>query len=149
MWLLPLALIAGPSAAAFLVARLVPPSTSYDTIQKPSWSPAPLVFPIVWTVLYLLMGYASYRVASRTGLITTAMGLYAAQLLLNIAWTPVFFGLSAYTAALWMIRGIMALVILTMIAFADVDTTSTLIMIPYLAWLGVAHQLNQGIVDLN
>lgn len=142
-------LLLGPVIVASVVARLSPPPTTYDQLRKPSWSPQPLVFPAVWTTLYLLMGYASYRVSERAGLASLALALYVTQLVVNVAWTPVFFGMSRYAEALWMIRALLVLVVLTMIAFAEHDTIATVLMIPYLAWLGVAHQLNQSIVELN
>jgi tryptophan-rich sensory protein len=142
-------LLLGPVIVASAVARLSPPPTTYDQLRKPPWSPKPWVFPAVWTILYLLMGYASARVASKAGWATLPIALYVTQLVLNLAWTPVFFGLERYQAALWLIRAILVATVMTLIAFAEIDTVASLLMVPYVAWLGVAHQLNQSIVELN
>jgi tryptophan-rich sensory protein len=97
------------------------PSERYDAINKPSWTPPPIVFPIVWTTLYLLMGLASARVAESVGLVSIPILIYAFQLLLNISWTPVFFGQGKYAQALTILRALIIAVIATIVVFWNVD----------------------------
>lgn len=125
------------------------PGERYDAIQKPSWTPPPIAFPIVWTTLYLLMGYASARVAGAVGLVSIPMLIYAFQLVLNVSWTPVFFGQGKYAQALTILRALIIAVIATIVVFWQVDATAGALLLPYLAWLAVAHELNRGVVRLN
>lgn len=125
------------------------PDTTYNSIQKPSWTPPPIAFPIVWTTLYLLMGLASARVAESVGLVSIPMLIYAFQLLLNVSWTPVFFGQGKYAQALTILRALIIAVIATIVVFWNVDTIAGALLLPYLVWLGVAHELNRGVVRLN
>jgi len=141
------ALTVAPLLVSFIVASQ--PNDTYDAIKKPDWTPPSYVFPIVWTILYLSMGYASARVADRVSLMSVPMLLYAIQLALNVSWTPVFFGLGEYAQALTILRVLIAAVLVTIVAFWQVDQVAGLLLIPYLAWLGVAHGLNSGIVAMN
>lgn len=125
------------------------PGVSYQALSKPSWTPPPLAFPIVWTVLYLLMGYASSRVLRTEGWLSWPVALYVVQLVLNISWTPLFFGQGNYVGALWLLRALVVVVVATAVLFWRADTTAGLLLLPYLAWLMVAHALNQEIVRLN
>ena len=145
--LLPIVLTLFPLLVSFVLAK--PPGPRYERLAKPSWTPPPVVFPVVWTVLYLLMGYASARVATTIGLWTVPIAAYAVQLLLNVSWTPVFFGRGDYAAALTILRGLLVAVVWTTIAFWRVDPASGALLLPYIAWLLVAHELNRGVVDLN
>lgn len=147
MTLQTLILTIAPLLVSFAVASR--PSETYDAIRKPDWTPPPYVFPIVWTILYLSMGYASARVADRVSLLSVPMLLYAVQLALNVSWTPVFFGLGEYAKALTILRVLIVTVLATIAAFWQVDHVAGLLLLPYLAWLGVAHGLNSGIVTLN
>jgi tryptophan-rich sensory protein len=125
------------------------PGERYNAIKKPTWTPPPIVFPLVWTTLYLLMGYASARVAGTAGLLSIPILLYALQLILNISWTPVFFGQGKYRRALTILRVLILAVLATMVVFWQIDTTAGILLLPYLIWLGVAHELNRNIVRLN
>lgn len=142
------ALTLAPLLTSFAIASQ--PGAMYETIKKPDWTPPPIAFPIVWTVLYLSMGYASTRVADATGsLWSIPMIVYWIQLALNISWTPVFFGKGKYATALTILRVLLAAVLVTAVLFWQVDTTSGLLLVPYIAWLFVAHALNWWIVDNN
>jgi len=125
------------------------PNAGYESITKPSWTPPPYVFPIVWTILYVSMGYASYRVYTLGGASSPALVVYGIQLLLNIAWTPLFFGLRRYRDALFLLRLLLLMVIVTCILFWQEDPLSGALILPYIAWLLVAHELNRSIVNLN
>jgi benzodiazapine receptor len=94
----------------------------YRALRKPWWTPPPIAFPVVWPLLYAAMGLASYRVAVRLGSWTTSpLDLYAGQLLLNWAWSPLFFGARAIRTAAGVVVGLWGAVALTTRAFAAVD----------------------------
>lgn len=136
-----------PLLVSFTVADK--PGEMYQQIKKPAWTPPPLVFPIVWTALYLMMGYASSRVAASAGLLSLPLLVYAVQLVLNVSWTPVFFGKGDFTLALTILRALVAVVVVTAALFWRADVLAGVLLLPYLVWLGVAHELNRSIVALN
>lgn len=146
MWQTPVLTVA-PLLLSFAVAQQ--PGDMYDAIAKPDWTPPPYVFPIVWTFLYLSMGYASARVAGTVGLVSIPLLVYLVQLMLNVSWTPVFFGQGDFTTALTILRALLFAAIATTVMFWNVDTTAGVLFLPYIGWLLVAHELNRGIVRLN
>lgn len=124
----------------------------YPEITKPALSPPAAVFPIAWTVLYLLMGISSYLIwtteaaASRKDI---AFSLYLIQLVMNFFWSIIFFRLGMYTAALvWLIIMYMAIVLCTVYFFL-INPKAGWLMIPYNLWMGFATYLNLSIVMLN
>lgn len=124
----------------------------YQRISVPPLSPPSVVFPIVWTILYILMGISLYIVrVSRASDEVKKIGyiFYALQLLFNFVWPILFFNLGAYTfSAVWL--GIMiVLIILNIIWFAKVNNVSAYLLIPYLVWCLFALYLNIGIAILN
>lgn len=121
----------------------------YATLQKPPWNPPAWVFGPVWTVLYILMGLAARRVATRTGVYTLPMLLFAVQLGLNVAWSPVFFGQKNPRRALVLLETLVAAAIATAISFGRLDATAGWLLVPYLAWLALAFSLNRSIVERN
>jgi benzodiazapine receptor len=142
-----LLLTLAPLLVSFAVSSR--PGVEYSSLKKPAWTPPPIVFPIVWTCLYLGMGYASARVASVTGLVSLPILAYVLQIVLNISWTPIFFGRGAYAKALTVLRYLIVVAATTMYLFWQVDRAAGLLFVPYLAWLGVAHELNRAIVSMN
>ena len=124
----------------------------YQRISVPPLSPPSVVFPIVWTILYILMGISLYIVrVSRGSNDVKKIGyiFYALQLLFNFVWPILFFNLGTYTfSAVWL--GIMiVLIILNIIWFAKVNNVSAYLLIPYLVWCLFALYLNIGIAILN
>lgn len=121
-------------------------------LNQPPLSPPGWVFPIVWTILYLLMGYSSYRVytAGKSPAFTKkALKLYAAQLLFNFVWPIVFFSFGWYLAAFFVLVALWVLILLTLRAFTAIDETAGDLLIPYLLWVTFAGYLNLGIYLLN
>lgn len=121
----------------------------YATADKAPWSPPNWVFGPVWTVLYTAMAVAAWLVWRRRAERTRpALTVYAVQLVLNLLWTPVFFGLypSLGTAALWLAFGIIvalaAAVALTVLYFGPINRTAGLLLLPYLTWVVFASSLN-------
>lgn len=123
----------------------------FAILTKPAIMPEAWVFPLAWTILYALLGVAlamilHARGARGRGL---ALSLFFAQLLLNFAWSPIFFGLHQVTTALIVIVLMLALAAATAILFARIRKAAALLMIPYLAWLCFAALLNFQIMQLN
>ena len=120
----------------------------YETLDRPSWSPPAGVFAPVWSVLYVSMATAAWLVA-REGLdredVRLALGLFGAQLALNAAWTPLFFGLQRPGLAAVDIVALLAALAATVVAFWRVRPAAGALMVPYLAWVAFATALNLAI----
>lgn len=123
---------------------------TYNLLNKPALSPPSIVFPIAWTILYILMGISIYRVMQTDNKRKNdARLIYFIQLVINALWTPIFFGFNEYFLAfLWIIMLIL-LVITMIITFFKIDKISSYLNIPYLLWLLFASYLNFGIFVLN
>jgi len=130
-------------------------ATSVDTwyagLVKPSFNPPDEVFGPVWTVLYVLMGVAAWRVWRSADRDTTRgpLTLFALQLAINLGWTVVFFGLHKIASAVATIVVLDVAVLVTMLAFRAVDRLAALLMLPYVAWVAFATVLNVAIWRLN
>lgn len=125
---------------------------SYGTLEKPPLSPPGWVFPVVWTLLYLLMGLASWLVytADAPGEDKKkALTLYAAQLLVNVFWPTVFFAWQQYLAALGVLAALWMLILLTANRFSRIRERAGDLLIPYLLWVSFAAYLNLGTFLLN
>ena len=124
----------------------------YSNFVKPPYSPPGWVFPVVWTILYLVMGYASYRVIVKgTEQVKKkrALYLYGAQLAVNFLWPLVFFAVKWYLAAFFVLLVLWVLVFLTIYAFGDVDELAGDLLLPYILWITFAAYLNVGVYLLN
>ena len=125
--------------------------TWYAELAKPPFTPPDRVFGPVWTVLYVLMAVAAWRVwraadrDTRRGPLT----LFALQLALTLGWTVVFFGLQKIGAALATIVVLDVGVVVTTLAFRSIDRWAGLLMVPYLGWVAFATVLNIAIWRLN
>ena len=120
----------------------------YEKIKRPSWRPPNWVFGPVWTCLYAGMGFASYLVW-RDGGDTTCLALYSAQLLLNWAWTPIFFGLHDARAASLEICLLWVSVLACGLKFYSVNPVAGLLFLPYQLWVSLASALTFDIWRLN
>jgi len=127
-------------------------SQAYQNVYKPLLSPPGWVFPVVWTVLYLLMGYASYLVwtsEATEGEKKGALTLYAVQLLFNFVWPLLFFrGRLFWFAFVWLVL-LWILILLTKRRFDSIERKSGICLIPYLVWVTFAAYLNLGVSLLN
>lgn len=135
----------GASAAT---GAMFQPGAWYQGLRKPSWTPPPFVFPLVWTTLYVLIAWAAMRVAQLPGT-GLAMALFAVQIAFNVLWTPVFFGLHRMRAALVVMAALWLSVAGTTAAFLVADTTAGLMFAPYLLWVTIAAALNASVLRLN
>lgn len=123
----------------------------YDSLAKPSWNPPKWVFGPVWGVLYLAMGYAMWRVYTRTaGRDGLAIGLFLIQLALNAAWSRAFFCDRDIRGAYTTIWGLVVALAATAWQFSKRDCLSGMVMaVPYLGWVLFATALNGQILSLN
>ena len=144
--------LAIPLAVGGLAALLSGGMDSYRVMNQPPLSPPGWVFPIVWTILYLLMGYASYRILSsgaEPAAIKKALTFYGIQLALNFLWPLIFFGLQWYWVAFVWLLILWVFIYLTMYQFGRIDDTAENLLIPYLLWVTFAGYLNFGVALLN
>ena len=120
----------------------------YETLDRPSWSPPAGVFGPVWSVLYVSMATAAWLVA-REGLerddVRAALGVFGVQLVLNAAWTPLFFGAQRPGLAAADIVALLLVLAATVAAFWRVRPAAGALMVPYLAWVAFATALNLAI----
>lgn len=120
---------------------------SYESLVRPPFSPPSLVFPIVWTILYILMGVSSARVWLRGK--PSDQVFYAAQLTANFFWTLFFFKQQAYALSFAWIILLLVLVLLMINQFSKVDRLAAILQLPYLLWLLFAGYLAWGVWQLN
>lgn len=124
----------------------------YKTVNRPPLSPPGIVFPIVWTVLYILMGVSLYLIWNNGDNYsdkTAGYVIFAIQLFLNFIWSPVFFSARQYLLAFILLVILFISVILMMIRFYKIYRPAALLQIPYLIWLVIAGYLNMGVYLLN
>jgi translocator protein len=120
----------------------------YPTLVKPSWQPPPWLFGPVWTVLYAMMAVAAWLVW-RVGNARAALMLFGGQLLLNLAWSFLFFGARSPGLALLDIGALWLAIAATIFAFAFKSRIAAYLMVPYLCWVSFASALNASIWSLN
>lgn len=128
----------------------------FGSMNQPPLSPPAWLFPVAWTILYVLMGLASYLLyvarpmtEEVRKLRTRALVLYAAQLVLNFVWTPIFFNGGLYYVAFVILVGMWVLIAALMATAVKVDRRATFLLIPYLVWTTFAGYLNIMIALLN
>ncbi|MEY7849320.1 TspO/MBR family protein [Natrarchaeobius sp. A-rgal3] len=127
-----------------------PDTPWFQRLEKPFFYPPEIAFPVVWTLLFVLMGVALWLVwRSDAGGRRLAIGLFALQMVFNVAWTPAFFSLESPLVGLAVISILWALVVATIGAFRRVDRRAALLLVPYLAWVTFAAVLNFEIWRLN
>ncbi len=142
--------LAIPLGVGGLAALLTGGMGDYGNMVKPPLSPPGWVFPVVWSILYLLMGYASYRIyQTKDPGKKRALQLYGIQLALNFIWPLVFFGGQWYLAAFFVLLLLWGAILLTIVAFSKIDQVAADLMLPYLLWVTFAGYLNLGVFLLN
>ncbi len=120
----------------------------YADLQRPPWAPPAWLFAPVWTVLYVTVAVAGWLVWRRVGLARELVP-YGVQLVLNAAWTPLFFGAAAYTAAAVEIVALWLAVAATVLTFRRVHVGAAWLLVPYWLWTTYATALTVAIVILN
>ena len=145
--------IAIPLIVGGISALLTMGSMKYfSLLEKPPLSPPGWLFPIVWTVLFVLMGIASYLVIEsdvESYAKVNAMKVYFLQLAFNFLWSIFFFNLELYAFSFIWLLTLLFLIVLTTVRFWRIDKRVGILMLPYIAWVAFAGYLNLGIALLN
>jgi tryptophan-rich sensory protein len=124
----------------------------YRTLAKPSFNPPNVAFPVAWSLLFILMGVAFWRVLRaepRTPGRARAVTLFLAQLVMNVTWSAAFFGSRSPARGLVVIVPFWLLIVATTLAFRRVDRLAGWLLTPYIAWVAFAIALNVAIWQLN
>ncbi len=162
------AAVAVNAVGALGVPFTTPDGAWFAALELPAYYPPNWAFGVVWPILYGLMGVAAVFVhregrardaARRTGeerrflpsdrTTRIAFGLFGVQLAVNVAWSPIFWGLRRPDLGLVVLLALFPLVAATIVAFARLDRRAALLLVPYLAWVAFATALNYGIWSLN
>ncbi len=139
--------------AAGLGSRFTTPSIAgwYATLLKPAWTPPSWIFGPVWSLLYLSMAVAAWLVWRKAGMAGArgALALFAVQLLLNVAWSAIFFGAHRPGLAFAEIVVLWLMILATVVWFRPVSRAAAWLLMPYLLWVAFAAALNFSIWRLN
>ena len=141
-------LVIGGASAALSAQGMI----MYRTMQKPPLSPPAWLFSVAWTILYLMMGLASYFIiVTGTNNRAKAMALiiYALQLAMNFMWSILFFNWRIYLFAFFWLIAMWLIVIVCTVRFYSINRIATYLFIPYILWLSFAAYLNLGSYILN
>lgn len=134
-----------PLVVGGIVAVIMMPFMDYKSLEQPPLAPPAILFPIVWSILYILMGISAYLV-SKNGPVPK---IYYIQLFVNALWSIIFFVFKLRLLAFIWIILLIILVIKMIIEFYKIDKLSSYLQIPYLLWIIFASYLNLGIYLLN
>ncbi|HQI76211.1 MAG TPA: tryptophan-rich sensory protein [Candidatus Latescibacteria bacterium] len=122
--------------------------TWYEGLAKPSWRPPNWLFGPVWTILYAMMAVSAWLVWKKAGF-GSALLMFAAQLLINGIWSPVFFGAQSLGGGLVVIVALWFAIVGTIAMFWPVSLAAALLLLPYLAWVSFATVLNAAVWRMN
>lgn len=125
---------------------------AFEALQKPPFAPPGWLFPVVWTILFVLMGIASYLVYTSNAPPQEkkhALQIYAIQLIFNFFWSIIFFNLSLYSFAFVWLVALLILALSTTFAFWRISRPAGYLLIPYIIWITFAGYLNLSIAFLN
>ncbi|HZG90667.1 MAG TPA: TspO/MBR family protein [Pseudonocardia sp.] len=138
-------------AAVAVIGGLASASASgqYAGFVQPSWAPPAWLFGPAWTVLYLTIAVSGWLVWRRAGLTWPAHAVYAVQLVLNLAWSPLFFGAGWFGLAFAEIVLLWLSIVATIVLFARISRPAAWLLVPYLGWVTFAAGLNLAIWQLN
>jgi tryptophan-rich sensory protein len=143
-------LVAGAVGSFFTITQI---PTWYASLQKPSFNPPNSVFGPVWTLLYFFMGFALYDVwvkrLPKNPNWRGGLSFFVLQLIANVFWSYVFFGLHAIGVAVLVILVLWFLILLTIVAFWRISRVASILLVPYILWVSFATLLNAAIFLLN
>ena len=147
MWKIYGLFIAGTEAVGALSGFLTRTGTKMYQAEviKPPLNPPAIVFPVVWAILYALMGTGAAKIWMRT----YGLAVFGVQLAMNFLWSIVFFNLQAYGFAFLWLVGLWILILLMIYLFGRVDKTAGWLQVPYLIWVTFAGYLNFMVWMLN
>ena len=139
------------SFGAALPGAFFMPGEWYESLSKPAWNPPAWLFGPVWTVLYMLMAVAVWLVWQRGGFAVQRrpLALFLVQLVLNAAWTPLFFGLHRPGLAFFEIIVLWIAILMTVLAFHRNSRIAAWLLVLYLLWVSFAAVLNAVLLQLN
>ena len=138
--------ILGVNALGALPAVFIRGDTGW--IDRPWFYPPGILFPIAWTLLFTLMGlslFVVWRRGTDRRAVRIALGTFGVQFALNLAWTPVFFGLQRADLGLLVIVALWVAIVATIVTFSRVSRTAAALLVPYLGWVSFALVLNYAI----
>ncbi len=137
--------------AAAAVGSLFPPGEWYAGLERPAWTPPNWLFGPVWTALYAAMAVSAWLIWRRAGLVggRLALSVYSVQLVLNAAWSGLFFGLQRPDLAFAGIVLLWLAILATVILFARIRVLAGWLLVPYLLWVSFAAVLNLELWRLN
>lgn len=145
--------LAIPLIAGFIGSFFTSSSVNawYTTLNKPSFNPPNWLFAPVWTILFIMIGISFYMAWSKgfSGQKRLPVTIYSLNLLLNLAWSLLFFGLKAPLIAFIEIIILWIVILINIIVFYRISRTSGILLIPYLLWVSFASILNYFIFHLN
>lgn len=121
----------------------------FSVLNQPPLSPPGWLFPVVWTILYLLMGVSSYLIAKKNPADNTALVLYTVQLVFNFFWSIWFFQFQWYFFAFLWLCVLWLLIAATIREFAKISANAAWLLLPYLLWVTFAGYLNLAVALLN
>lgn len=144
--------------SAFVIAVLVvltassgavfKPGPWYEDLQRPSWTPPNWAFPVVWSILYILIGVSGWMVWQARG-VGLAMGLWLLQLILNAAWSWLFFGMKRMDLAFVDVCALFLSILAYIAAASAISPLAALLFAPYAVWVATAAALNRAVWHLN
>ncbi|MGV8916978.1 MAG: tryptophan-rich sensory protein TspO [Pseudomonas sp.] len=134
--------------AAASTGIMFKPGQWYEALKKPGFTPPNWVFPLAWSIIYVLLIWAGYRLTLLPES-QTVLALWAAQIALNTLWTPVFFGAHRIFAAMVILTLLWVVVAFMVVMAFQLDVITGLILLPYLVWLSIAAALNFSILVNN
>lgn len=140
--------LAGAFGSVFTIPSI---PTWYASLAKPSFNPPNWLFGPVWLILYALMGISAYLIYEKrkNKAVTGALVVFAVQLVLNVLWSAVFFGLHSALLGLLTIILLWIAIAITMVKFYGILKQAAWLLIPYLLWVSFAALLNFSIWQLN
>jgi benzodiazapine receptor len=144
------------AAAVFIVIVLAAASSGaifkpgewYESLRKPGWTPPKWAFPVVWTILYVLIGYAGWLLWTAAGW-SLPMMLWALQMVTNALWSYFFFGMRRMDMALVDVAVLWLSIAFFIVTAWSVAPLASLLFVPYLAWVTAAAALNHSVRRLN
>ncbi len=134
--------------AAASSGAIFKPGAWYEGLRKPGWTPPKWAFPVVWTILYLFIGYAGWLVWREAGW-TLALGLWCIQIVVNALWSFFFFGIRRMDLALVDIAVLWLSIALFIVTAWSIAPLASLLFVPYLVWVSAAGMLNHSVRSLN
>ncbi len=137
-----LVILAASSGAIFK------PGDWYKGLRKPSWTPPNWAFPVVWTILYVMIGIAGWEVWTLAGW-SLALFFWGVQIVVNAMWSWLFFGMRRMQLALVDIGVLWVSIAAFIVTAWPISMLASLLFVPYLAWVTAAGLLNRSVIRLN